>query len=390
MTRKRACLVSDVTRDITRPVERELWARAAGRCQFSGCNRIVFKSPITQERVNISEKAHIYSFSKHGPRGWGPLFRNTKQLNEIANLLLLCHDCHKKIDQDVADERYSAALLQSWKQVHEDRIAVVTGIDANKKTLVVCYGANIGDHTSTLPTVAVIGALFPDWYPASEQPIRVSMSWEGKDSESAYWTTEAKNLADAFDRQIRPVLDMADPYHVSLFALAPMPLLVNLGAKLTDKIPVEVYQLHREPYQTWNWMPAPTDEIFEARRPTSYRHQPVLLISLSDAIAQDRVTAVLGTDVSIWEVTVAAPHNDFLKARHQLSEFRQVIRRLLVDIGRAHGKNTPLAIFPAMPVACAVELGRVRMPKADSQWTIYDFNSKTGRFIPAITIGSSE
>ena len=56
----------EVTRYIKREVERELWARAAGRCQFEGCNRVLYKSPITQERVNISEKAHIYSFSEDG------------------------------------------------------------------------------------------------------------------------------------------------------------------------------------------------------------------------------------------------------------------------------------------------------------------------------------
>lgn len=88
----------EVTRYIKKEVERELWARAAGRCQFHGCNRLLYKSPITQERVNISEKAHIYSFSEVGPRGWGPFKRNHDNLNNLDNLMLMCHDCHKTID----------------------------------------------------------------------------------------------------------------------------------------------------------------------------------------------------------------------------------------------------------------------------------------------------
>ncbi len=56
-------VIREVNRYIKREVERELWARAAGRCQFNGCNRILYRSPVTQERVNITEKAHIYSFS---------------------------------------------------------------------------------------------------------------------------------------------------------------------------------------------------------------------------------------------------------------------------------------------------------------------------------------
>ena len=142
--------LKEVTRYIRREVERELWARAAGRCQFDGCNRPLFKSPVTQEQVNISEKAHIYSFSKIGPRGWGPFVTNRKKINEVANLMLVCHDCHKKIDQDEEGERYSAELLVKWKDEHEKRIAIVTGVDPTKKTYVILYGANIGDQTSKL------------------------------------------------------------------------------------------------------------------------------------------------------------------------------------------------------------------------------------------------
>jgi hypothetical protein len=43
---------------------------------------------VTQERINISEKAHIYSFSEEGPRGWGPFKSDKKAINNIDNLLL--------------------------------------------------------------------------------------------------------------------------------------------------------------------------------------------------------------------------------------------------------------------------------------------------------------
>lgn len=61
----------EVTRSIKESVRSMLWGRSAGRCQFNGCNRPLSKSPITAETVNISEAAHIYSFSEDGPRGWG-------------------------------------------------------------------------------------------------------------------------------------------------------------------------------------------------------------------------------------------------------------------------------------------------------------------------------
>ena len=40
--------------------------------------------------------------------------------------------------------------------------------------------------------------------------------------------------------------------HVSLFAIGPIPLLAYLGSSLSDKIPVELYQRHRNPGD-WSW-----------------------------------------------------------------------------------------------------------------------------------------
>src|SRR5438270_9524221 len=76
--------VAELTRAVRRDVERELWTCAAGRCEFAGCNRPLYRSPITNERVNISEKAHIYAFSKRGPRGRGPFSKNMASLNDAA------------------------------------------------------------------------------------------------------------------------------------------------------------------------------------------------------------------------------------------------------------------------------------------------------------------
>ncbi len=61
--------VRDVTRYVKPSVQYMLWGMAAGRCEFNGCNKPLWKSSVTQEQVNIAEKAHIYSFSGEGPRG---------------------------------------------------------------------------------------------------------------------------------------------------------------------------------------------------------------------------------------------------------------------------------------------------------------------------------
>jgi len=66
------------------------------------------------------------------------------------------------------------------------------------------------------------------------------------------------------------------------------------------------------------------------------------------------------------------------------------MRPLLDKIKAVHGQTTTLNIFPATSVSTAVELGRVRMPKADMPWQVYDQVNKLGGFIPAIKIEGQE
>lgn len=384
-------MAEDITRYISFDVERELWAKAAGRCQFNGCNRLLYKSPITQEPVNISEKAHIYSFSKDGPRGWGPFVTNKKKLNEISNLTLMCHDCHKLIDQDKNGIKYSATLLQKWKNEHEQRVYITTGIAPDCKSHVVIYGANIGDQKSPIQYIEVVESMFPARYPAEDKPITLSMSCEHEDRNPNYWKTEKEQLCAIFHRQIEPRIKENNPAHFSLFSMAPQPLLIQLGALFTDKISVDVYQPIREP-KTWKWQPYPDNFNFIVNNPTTTNHPPALIISLSDCISVDRVISVLGADVSIWEISVPKVflHNDFIRSSAQLAQFRETVRKLMVAIKKKHGQATPLNIFPAMPVSCAVEMGRARMPKADMPWIIYDQNHKEGKFIKALEISGGD
>lgn len=377
-------MVKEVTRHIKKEVERELWARAAGRCQFSGCNKLLYRSSVTQESVNLAQKAHIYSFSEKGPRGWGPFKFKLACLNDISNLMLMCHGCHKKIDQDTNGERYSAELLIKWKNEHERRIEIVAGIEPDKKSHVIFYGANIGSEKSPIEPHSCVQAMFPDRYPANERPEIISMFSELKDSSPEYWKAESAHLFKTYERKIAPIIDQDQCKHFSVFALAPQPLLIQLGVLLTDKISVETYQLHREP-KGWRWKDEPESFNFNVRRPNEFNGTPALLFSLSDYVDHERITRVLG-DANIWEVTVDKPHNDFMKSKQQLSSFRKYVRQMMVHIKNKHGNDVPLHIFPVMPVSCSVELGRARMPKADMPWIIYDHDVETQEFKKSIEI----
>ncbi|MCL2721309.1 MAG: SAVED domain-containing protein [Treponema sp.] len=382
--------IIDVIRYVKPEVERVLWARAAGRCQFNGCNRLLYKSPITQELVNIAEKAHIYSFSENGPRGWGVFKKKLQNINSIENLMLMCHDCHKTIDKDKDGVKYSASLLQQWKEKHEYRVYTVTGIADDLKSHVVFYNSNIGEQRSSFQQKEAMGAMFAqNRFPISENPIHLSMAWSNEDNSPVFWEQEADNLHREFNRKISPLIEENPTKHFSLFCLAPIPLLIKLGTLFTDQFPVDTYQFIREP-KGWHWQEFPNGFEFIIKTPTENKGNPALIISLSDIITHDRVKKVMGEDVSIWELTVPQKHihNDNIRNKKQLSMMREAVRRLTIQIKEAHGLYIPLSIFPAISVSCSIEMGMARMPKANMPWIIYDQNNKERSFIETITIGN--
>ena len=210
---------TDVTRSIKSEVERELWGRAAARCQFSDCNKLLYKHGVTQEAVNLAEMAHIYSFSEKGPRGWGPFTFRRAGINDVANLLLACHDCHKLIDADTDGERYSADLLRKWKEQHETRVRIATGIPPSKRSHVVLYGSRVGDEQSPLNMGLAYDAMFPDWYAADDRPINLSMRSALDDGTPEFWTAEAAHLRKEFNQQVRPRIEEGAPE--SFFGVRP-------------------------------------------------------------------------------------------------------------------------------------------------------------------------
>jgi hypothetical protein len=376
--------VADVTRSVPNPVQRLLWGRAGGRCQFAGCNKPLWKSSVTQERVNIAQKAHIHGFSPDGPRGRARLPQAL--LNAIDNLILVCHECHQKIDRKKDGGRYTATLLQRMKAEHEERIQRVTGISPHRQSHILLYGANIGEHGSPLVYDEAALALFPRRYPACDRPIELTViNNPSADHDEDFWKTEARNLERGFAHGVRDSIRQGAIKHLSVFALAPQPLLVLLGSLLGDITVVDVYQRRREP-PTWEWAPRNRTIRFRVVEPRNRQGLPALVLALSATVTTDRITSVLGPNTSIWRLTTPSPHNDLIAARNQLSEVRRLLRRLLDRIKAVHGQTTPIHIFPAVPISVAVELGRVRMPKADSPWRVYEQINARGGFVHALSI----
>jgi HNH endonuclease len=97
-----------------------LWGRAAGRCSICKIQVIADKQTVS-ETYPIGEGAHIIAEKIGGPRGDAELPESLR--NSYLNLILLCPNCHTKIDK--APEDFPAERLYQFKNNHESEMALL-------------------------------------------------------------------------------------------------------------------------------------------------------------------------------------------------------------------------------------------------------------------------
>ena len=358
----------------------KLFGRAAGRCEFSGCNKPIWRNELTLTEGNFGEVAHIIAASEDGPRG------NEKSADlqiEFDNLMLVCQRCHKEIDTNSKD--YPADLLREWKWKHEDRIEIQTRHpeDIHKST-VLLFSVNIGERIIPINPEVYRNAMFPK-FPTDEKGIRIAENnFDGHNNAEA-WHVFAGKIQRKIKWYFEEGIDEEKIRHLSVFAIGPMPLLMFLGKCIGDTVSADLYQAHRnidDTNHTWSW---PKDE---RETEMSYIVNPVhinesslnvaIVLSLSGKIRSERYDHLFSEDFSVYEITIEEPSPHFLKSRKQLEGFSREYRKLLNNVQATHGDSCKISIIPAVPVSIAVECGRVLLPKSDPEIFACEYDDQNG------------
>jgi len=359
-----------------------LWGIAAGRCQYEGCNEKLYQDPTTKAEFNQAYIAHIIADKPGGPRGHETL--SAELGDDLSNLMLLCDRHHRLVDKHDVDG-HSVSRLKEMKRKHEERINTVSGIDEEMKSHIVLYGARIGDHGSPLTFKETANSMKPEFYPASDKPIELGMASPHKDEEDRYWEIQSESLQRNFDTELGRLKETTDVPHFSIFGLAPQPLLIQLGVLFSEIYRAKVYTRLREP-ETWKHPEDDAPIDFEVIKPANTDGEPVLNISITAKIEDNRIERVMGKDCSIWKLTVPKPGKDLIRSDKTMENFRSRVREVFEEIKKAHGQESLLHVFPAMPNSTAIEFGRVWQPKAELPMKIYDQNSSRDGFIETLTI----
>ncbi len=363
---------------IPNKVQNVLWGRAAGRCQYAGCNKLLIGEQISGAgNANKSYIAHIVGDSADGPRGDAIL--SPKLAHDPDNLMLVCDEHHRVIDREMVDA-HSVDVLREMKRRHEDRILVVGGIDEDLGSHVIRYAAKIGANESPVEKGMVKWSMIPERYPLDNGWIDLDLvTLELRDDDPAYWPTHVKNLRTVFTEKVCGRIERQEIKRLTVFGLAPIPLLFELGRLISDIATADVRQLLRDP-KGWKWDVSSVPIQYETIGPRQTGGPVALKLEISAHVADERITKVLGPDASIWSISAANAHNDIVRRPEDVAAFAKLFRKTLDDIKLAHGENATVNVFPAVPVSIAVEAGRSWQPKAHPPLAIFDQNRKLNGF----------
>lgn len=383
MTKEASSIVKP-SRRIPEKIAILLYAQAGGRCEFDGCNKYLLEHYPTETVGNFGEKAHVWGFKEGGPRGKGA--KRPVDVNNLANLMLLCKDCHKCVDDRPND--YPVEVLKKFKKAHEDRIYDLTGIAKNRDTIPLVLKGLIGGRPADISIEEMQSAIAPN-YLKKRDKVDIDFCNISDDPKQSYWEI-AKEI---IDRQITHLYSLAAKsgctIRVSVFALAPIPLLIYLGAKLSDKMDVDLYQRHRDT-ETWSWKGGDGHAEYFSQRLQTGKSQTLvaLLINLSGKNTVESLPLEVSEEATIYELTLKeqACSPLFLNTKRDLVRFTCEYNKILATIRESHPNLDALHLFPAVPSPVAITLGRSRLPKVDAAFKVYDYDKRVNGFISTLEV----
>ena len=209
------------------------------------------------------------------------------------------------------------------------------------------------------------------------------------DQSDAFYALAVDTINRSVEQLYNPGFQTEKPRHLSLFALAPMPLLMHLGRRLSNKITVDLYQRHRDT-QDWAWKESGPEVLYcsgQVRKGTS-ENRVALLLSLTDTVDEKGLPDSIDESYSVYEISLEGqlPSPHFLRQRENLAGFRQVYQAILAEIIRDHHATPAIDVFPIVPAPIAVLCGFELFPKVSPPLRVFDKDRRRGGWSYVLTV----
>lgn len=375
-------------------VRNALWACTAGRCTI--CNRRLLGDSRTYlHSVLLAELAHNIG-ATDGPESPRRKRNNGVEDTEAEeNLLLLCHDCHKIIDDPDHIDFFPPEKLREIKESFERRIEMVTENGGLTRTAVLRLGSLIRgslalasqrEVAETLLAVNYLGLV--ETQRSGDFTCRIHGSAGGR----GFWDSAQQSIDDTL-ALVRQAIDCGDVQHVSVFAVAPIPLLVYLGWCLDDKAPTRLFQKHRDQFVGWSWADQSEPVEFEVSA-TKRDAETEEASGAEDVVLMCAVTSEVNTGLLPDEIADAprievrplgvSPDTTLMSHEQSLFNFATQWRAALATAEAQYPNAKRWHLITSAPVTVAIEVGRSLMRDAHPPVTVYERGTESYEGVLAV------
>ena len=361
---------------LSEPVKYRAWGRAAARCVL--CSQWLINDQHFWHEIPVGELAHIVAASsgKNAPRGDSALDTNDRALE--ANILLLCHSCHRAIDSKGHRDEYSVEFLRARKAEHERRVREVTDFPTLRPATVLRVHGPIRSSISPPTAEQISHALLHSGLTgldADTRNGRFDVSIDHSEKEEWSWQA-ARSQIDKRVAQIYEAIAGEDTRVVAVFAIAPIPTLVYLGSRLDDKVETVLFPRQRvDNYSTWSWPKNPPPPVrFETscEAKSSVPDDIVAVINVSGTVSPSRIPTRLQNFPVITVAPVdETPRPDLIGSLDTLNEFGSAWRAALATVEAKWPQAQRIHIIAAVPTTVAIMIGRYRMRDAHPAFFLY-------------------
>lgn len=339
---------------IPKATQNLLWLRAGGRCEFRGCNELLYEDVVTTDPINESNIAHIISWKKSGPRGDEVL--SPKLVTSIENLMLTCPRHNHLIDSGEQIDKYTVSFLQDMKREHEQSIRELTALRTQLPKRVIELKSLIHGHRPSITEREEADALFP-FFPKRDRIVIDVCDFENLETAKAVIKSEVE----------RNIINRAGDELYAAFIMALMPLGCYLGYAVGNIIPVQTFQHFRDS-EDWKWRSGGGGFSVQKPEIVTPCENVNLLVNVSGTIEK----CLIMTDYPVYSISADDPGFDFLQSWDQVVEFRKCYRDILDCIRLDCGENVLIHLYAATPNPINFEIGKSVMKNLDPSIIIYD------------------
>jgi hypothetical protein len=224
------------------------------------------------------------------------------------------------------------------KREHEEHVRYVTGFSRKHRTHPLILKSKVAGRVTELTFDEIREAVEP-MYPVSERGFTIDLGNLGDDNSENFFKAAEHTITTQLQTFYARNIDGTGPGHVSVFALASIPLLVLFGRHLSDKVATQYFHRHRST-DNWQWL-TDTKSIELSSRQLQQGENGTrvgIVVSMSGPIERASLPRDIDTTASLYEIYVEGSHPDLrlIKSSEDVRHFREIYAALVAQIAVAH------------------------------------------------------